>query len=235
MNWDTVIEEGLQRTQRLTSIDYGCDAKRARFEPSGIKLAPATSTIPVRILKPHGSANWLYCDACRQVFWFPATMTLRIAAQLFRRTDWDVVQNFTKKRYPYWHRKYNCPACGASALGTRFATFSFRKALDFPMHESSWRSAEHLLQAARTWVFIGYSLPAADYEFKHLLKRVQLSRREEPAIVVITGGRRANETVLNYQKFFGPQIKANNVSFKDGLRNDAIKRLRSLGALTRSK
>jgi hypothetical protein len=44
------------------------------------------------------------------------------------------------------------------------------------MFERSWLSAERLLRQAKKWVFIGYSLPAADYEFKHLLKRVQLSR-----------------------------------------------------------
>ena len=113
---------------------------------------------------------------------------------------------------------YKCPKCLASALGTRFATFSYRKALDFPMHERSWDSAEKLLWDAKTWVFIGYSLPAADYEFKLLLKRVQLSRPTPPDIVLITGGSSANETVLSYKKFFRPR---SGKVFKDGLTSEA--------------
>ncbi|WP_363755744.1 hypothetical protein [Sphingobium sp. LSP13-1-1.1] len=37
-------------------------------------------------------------------------------------------------------------------------------------------------------MFIGYSMPAADFEFKHLLKRVQLTEGDRPDITVITGG-----------------------------------------------
>jgi hypothetical protein len=115
-------------------------------------------------------------------------------------------------------------------LGTRFATFSYRKALDFPMHERSWDSAEHLLRAAKTWIFIGYSLPAADYEFKLLLKRVQLSRSPDPHVVLMTGGgpEAADRTERSYQRFFGPSIAT---VFKDGLDADARRYLRKIGAL----
>jgi hypothetical protein len=75
--------------------------------------------------------------------------------------------------------------CTTVPLTTRIATFSFLKALDFPMFERSWQSAERLLRNADKCVFIGHSLPSADYEFKHLLKRVQLSRGEPPEFVVI--------------------------------------------------
>ena len=48
------------------------------------------------------------------------------------------------------------------------------------MYDQSWQTAERLLREAKNWIFIGYSLPAADYEFKLLLKRVQLSRKAKP-------------------------------------------------------
>jgi hypothetical protein len=176
MNWDAVIEEGLRRGQKILSFDYGCDAKHVKIDKSTRQLLPINSTNPVHILKPHGSANWLYCDACRQVFWISPSMTAWVAGQLFKKSDWKVVEIFTSETYSRVPDTYSCPNCSASALGTRFATFSYRKALDFSMHERTWDATERLLQAAKTWVFIGYSLPAADYEFKLLLKRVQLSR-----------------------------------------------------------
>lgn len=186
MNWDTVIEEGLERTQGISVFDYGCDAEHAEFKNSHIQPVSDFPDQPVQVLKPHGSINWLYCDACRQVFWFPAGgSTDQIAGHLFGASDEKIVAEFTREKYqpPKRRNPYNCLRCDSPALGTRFATFSYRKALEFPMHESSWRSAERLLREAKTWIFIGYSLPAADYEFKHLLKRVQLSRNR-PELVL---------------------------------------------------
>ena len=40
----------------------------------------------------------------------------------------------------------------------------------------TWFDAEDLLREAKNWVFVGYSLPEADYEFKYLLKRIELSK-----------------------------------------------------------
>ena len=228
MNWDTVIEEGLKRTQGISSFDYGCNAKLVKKSSTQLSAVPPEND-QVEILKPHGSANWMYCDACRQVFWLPPCTTQWIADQLFREPDWKIVQKVIHKDYAQPPRPYNCPDCSASALGTRFATFSYRKALDFTMHERSWDSAEQLLRTATTWVFLGYSLPAADYEFKLLLKRVQLSRSTAPHLVLITGGGRvAYNTERSYQKFFGPGISK---IFKNGLDSAAQKHLRKIGAL----
>ena len=109
-------------------------------------------------------------------------------------------------------------------LTTRIATFSFLKALDFPMFERSWVSAERLLRGAEKWIFIGYSLPGADYEFKHLSKRVQLSRKVPPEFVVITGGSDADSeyTYLNYQRFFGRDIRKDENFMREGLSERAV-------------
>jgi hypothetical protein len=166
------------------------------------------------------------------VFWLPPKRTEWIAGQLFKESDWNVVSKFMSQASPRLPKIHSCANCSAIALGTRFATFSYRKALDFPMHERSWDSAERLLQGANTWIFIGYSLPPADYEFKLLLKRVQLSRYKAPDIVLVTGGGpAADHTELSYKKFFGPHITE---VFKDGLDDGAKDHLRGIGALRSS-
>jgi len=236
MNWDTVIEKGLEDTQRISSFDYDCDALSAHFEKQKkeIGLVPIPRHEPVHILKPHGSINWMYCDACREVFWFPLDSPQRIAAQLFGNRDWEVVKEFTGQSYTFPVLNYNCPTCSAQALGTRLATFSYRKALDFPMHEKTWQSAEKLLRAAKAWIFIGYSLPAADYEFKHLLKCVQLTRRERPELVLVTRGNGAESTRKNYQRFFGPALEAGQPGvFTEGLNDASMDYLHTLSILRR--
>lgn len=133
MNWDTVIEEGIERTQRISNFDYGCNAIPARFSGAEIDLMKPSNR-KLLVLKPHGSANWLYCDSCRQLFWFPAAQTLRIANHLFKGSDWKAVFDSIGKQYSNKPKIRTCPKCRSDSLGTRFATFSYRKALDFPMH-----------------------------------------------------------------------------------------------------
>jgi len=111
-------------------------------------------------------------------------------------------------------------------LSTRLATFTYLKALDFPMFQKSWFFAEKLLRRAQRWIFIGYSLPSADYEFKYLLKRVQLSRKKEPEIIVITKSSSSGDdsTYTNYQRFFGRIVIKSNY-FADGVSSEAIRSL----------
>ena len=128
----------------------------------------------MRIIKIHGSTNWLYCDNCRRVYWFSPTGARRLAAQLLHPDEWCGIYGHDRPE-----QCWTCRSCPGVPLSTRLATFSYVKALDFPMFQRSWLSAERLLRDARKWVFIGCSLPAADYEFKYLLKRVQLARNSK--------------------------------------------------------
>lgn len=91
--------------------------------------------------------NWLYCDACRKTFWIPPGATDKVAQTLFRAQDWVALPKPKTARLPAV-RSPACLHCGTASLGTRFATFSYRKALDFPMHSASWRTAEQYLKGA---------------------------------------------------------------------------------------
>ncbi len=223
MNWDTVIERRLIGLKKARHFDYRCGAVAARFPRTGVivgKRSFSADAISVPIVKMHGSVNWLYCDNCRQLYWFPTKDALSVATQLITRNEATEMKLVPVSDYARWR----CLNCTAVPLTTRIATFSFLKALDFPMFEKSWISAEKLLRQADKWVFIGYSLPAADYEFKHLLKRVQLSRTVPPQFVVISGGppETTDYVYANYQKFFGRGIKQLENFFPDGLSPRAI-------------
>ncbi|MDE8654554.1 hypothetical protein [Novosphingobium album (ex Liu et al. 2023)] len=228
MNWDTVFEQGLARTQSVRNIDYGCSARPHTFERGKLKRR-VTSGDAARILKPHGSVNWLYCDACRETVWVPPSESLKVASTLFRTRDW---QTLLGGKVPSSVETLSppCPNCEANALGTRFATFSYRKALDFPMHAASWRTAEIYLKKSVDWVFFGYSMPSADFEFKHLLKRVQLTESERPRITVITGGTDADATVERFYRFFG-RVPKERWDFRDGLTSEVIQHLRDIEVL----
>lgn len=228
MNWDTVFERGVARAQKIRRIDYGCGATAVSFKKKALVVRSLRGDT-LHILKPHGSVNWLYCDACRETFWVPPGDTERVAQSLFRESDWSAVLGRTKVKVPQT-RSPACPHCEANSLGTRFATFSYRKALDFPMHAGSWRTAEQYLKGSADWVFIGYSMPAADFEFKHLLKRVQLTEGERPDITVVTGGSAADATVERFTKFFG-DVPGKRFFFTKGLDAKALQHLEKIKVL----
>lgn len=223
INWDTVIERRLQLGRKVDIFDYRCGAIAADFGNDGNvisrrELVRHSKYVPV--IKIHGSVNWLYCDNCRRLYWFRPDDAIRVALQLITPEEAETLKLKKVEDCARWR----CLNCRTVPLTTRIATFSFLKALDFPMFEKSWMAAERLLQNADKWVFIGYSLPAADYEFKYLLKRVQLARVEPPKFVVITGGSRrdCNSTYANYQRFFGRDIKRDENFFPTGLSKRAI-------------
>jgi hypothetical protein len=224
MNWDTVIERRLAKRRGLDNFDYRCGAVAAQFRRKGFVIAERAlveDSKAMPVVKIHGSVNWLYCDNCRQLYWFPAEDATQVAMQLITPDE----ANKLKLEEVGGCAKWRCLNCTGVPLTTRIATFSYLKALDFPMFERSWLSAEQLLRSADKWIFIGYSLPAADYEFKHLLKRVQLSRKGAPKFVVITGGTETDceNTYMNYQRFFGRDIKRGGNFLSDGLSDRAVK------------
>jgi len=220
LNWDTVAEERMLELHPATTIAYGEGFTPATFPEQGNKIIPKTppaNAPALHVAKIHGSVNWLYCDNCRRVYWFNPRQTVRIADQILSREEW---RHISPKAPGNAKRQWACMHCDNVILSTRIATFSYRKALDFPMFHQSWSHAEASLMGSKRWVFIGYSLPAADFEFKYLLKRIELSRSKPPEILLVTGGDGADATRRNYRRFFGTHL--NKRIFNDGIDQAAI-------------
>jgi len=93
LNWDTVVEEGISKIHGPTDFQYGCGALRASFPEKGMKIAldlnPSSIKIPV--IKMHGSVNWLYCDCCQRLYWFPPEESLKVATQILRAEEWEEI------------------------------------------------------------------------------------------------------------------------------------------------
>ena len=222
LNWDDVLERRLAIARPEIGFNYGPHVTSALFlRNNTCKLVPENDQplATIQIAKMHGAVNWLYCDACRRQLSFPPGQTGSVAVQIMRRKDWEelgVTQDFPASG----SRK--CPFCGV-VLGTRIATFSYRKVLDSPILLKAWFLAEDLLRDAANWVFIGYSLPDADYEFKYLIKRVELSRRKPPRLFVID---KSKVTESRFQRFFGSRLPGEAICL-DGIGPEATRMLRN--------
>lgn len=230
MNWDTVIEATAYELKTICGVDYRCDARQIEVRSDGVTLAKTVRSPALTITKLHGSINWLYCDNCQVLFWCRPEEVARTASLLVSERDWEVLKDLADTEREFAQIPRICAQCGGDSLSTRVATFSFRKALDFPMFRKSWDAAERILSQADTWTFIGYSLPHADFEFKHLLKRIQLARPKRPRIGLVTGGGRAasKATEENYGRLFGTAL---GDVFDDGLEEEAMNHLAKIGVL----
>lgn len=196
LNWDTVIERELIRIgHKEGDFYYGCD--EVQYYGKATKSANHKK---INICKVHGSTNWLYCDNCRLLHVLPVEEEIEIPLQVLKKKDLQSLSKNDKYGALGEYKsseKFKCRRC-ATILGTRMATFSYRKILDSPILAKSWFSAERLLSTAEQWVFIGYSLPAADFEFKYMLKRVEQAAMNKKRIIVVT----MNDADNLYRRFF---------------------------------
>jgi len=167
----------------------------------------------VPVLKLHGSVDRGYCDCCRRVVRFEGIENAVVRLELLLDDrDFDLFDGGAELgRRLRARRSANdtsyavmrkCWDCGAP-LRMRLGTFSYRKELSAHAFNEIWDGARASLQLAEKWIFVGYSLPEADIEIRHLLKSAQLARRSgsEPSIeVVLKCDHQAGE---RYVRFFG--------------------------------
>jgi hypothetical protein len=200
LNWDIVLEKHLRKAFDNIEIDYCCDSHNWNN--------PILSYLPkgIPICKMHGSSNWVYCESCKRLFY-----DLDYKLALYTRAGLEY-RDF--KQFNELFRDLNineilpyiapdpCPVCHYG-VSSHIATFSFRKSFRTHAYPSIWYKAEQLLAKSNRWVFIGYSLPDADFEFKHLLKaaqkRLEDRRKIEIDVVVFN-----DDAVKDkYSRFFG--------------------------------
>ena len=93
-------------------------------------------------------------------------------------------------------------------ISSHIASCSYRKSFRENSYPDIWSVAEDVLSNADKWIFIGYSMPQADYEFKHLLKISEMKfrhkRERKPDIDAVI--LKSNSTRQKYESFFGNSI-----------------------------
>lgn len=190
-NWDIVPEKHLAQVR----YTYGRVVSGAPGEPGSLRL-----------LKLHGSANWGYCDACRCVQPVGPGKGVLHRAVFLRRRDFDLFNEIEAGKQAELREGEHpkCDECLAD-LSARVATFSFAKGLEFIQFQSVWDEALSALRRAKRWIFIGYSLPEADFEIKHLLKTAQLARQDDPRIECVFRGH--DGTKDKFVRFFGGALQ----------------------------
>lgn len=196
-NWDILLDNSLKQIidsefYKKAVVDYCCYISSYWENDESVK--PGLEVLGqggfnVKLLKLHGSLNWLQCPRCLRVY----------------------VDFHNKIAIGQYTDPVNCRHCdkhfGAKDSHRLFSNLimpTFLKNLSNPQYKLIWQNAGIELSEAERIVFIGYSLPQADFEMRQLLSRMV---RPTAKIEVVDYGKRTQsrikETMNRYNVFFG--------------------------------
>ncbi|KGD69322.1 hypothetical protein [Flavobacterium aquatile] len=199
-NWDILLDNSLnqlinnyiQQTQKKAVVDYCChisshDEHNHNIKP-GLEIL-GQGGFNIKLLKLHGSYNWLQCPRCLRVY-------INFNEKL-------VVSQF-KQKVKCRHCHSNFGTHDSHILISNLIMPTFLKDFSNPQYKLIWQNAGVELSEATKIVFIGYSLPQADFEMRQLLSRMI---REDAEIEVVTRGpsnkKSTKELKERYEVFFG--------------------------------
>lgn len=214
-NWDILLDNSLYKTinkDRIPKghkfsgvIDYCCyisslDEKDEKVKPG--LYAIGKGRYNVKLLKLHGSLNWSQCPKCSRLY-----------VKLYQRYSGAYI--FKKHYCRHCEKNYNLNKCVTNRLFTNLITPTFLKNLNNVQNKLVWQNAGIELSEAEKIVFIGYSLPQSDFEFKQLLSRmlrkdaiIEVHLKENDDHVLSTGDIDNTKAGYRYSNFFsGRDIK----------------------------
>jgi hypothetical protein len=173
LNYDIIPDNELARVAHQRGLgalpDYGCDIATATYR-----------SIPKfgRLLKLHGSLNWLYCPNCHRldIGVSPSGRgTVKVLDALYV-DELDLNKNYGCHGNP-------CEECGTYVRPV-LITPTHVKDYRNPHVARVWYEAARALREAERAVFVGYSMPDDDVEVIYLFKR-GLAHLEPANITVV--------------------------------------------------
>ncbi|MBF0463574.1 MAG: hypothetical protein HQK88_04350 [Nitrospirae bacterium] len=202
LNWDTLLELSLNKAltdskDKKCRIDYcAYTHHRDNTEVSHINLK-SLGFYNIKVLKLHGSLNWLYCSNCGRLYVDDGNIGIE-------KIECNYCKSYTEKLYEE----------------PLIITPTMIKELHNLHIKNIWQNAFIEIQEATDIYFIGYSLPYADFEFKYILKKA--IDKKSKITVVLSKNDETNGTNKRYQEFLGNSVKLYNGGFSDWISNNNI-------------
>jgi hypothetical protein len=180
--------------------DYCCDIQTELYKRRPDRFG--------KLLKLHGSLNWLYCPGCQRLEVAVSrsgkdfTKALEeLYSQQETRGD-DLYQRYTCHGSP-------CRECGVFVRPVMI-TPTQKKDYRNPHIATVWYEADRMLRHATSAIFVGYSLPDDDVEVAYLMKR-SLAHLAPQMITVVEYDDpphplRDNPVGQRYRSLFGDEI-----------------------------
>lgn len=213
LNWDTLLEDSIHwciselGLHGRVDVNYGCDSQPLGASPHVPSFAQGTDGFfGLRVLKPHGSVNWLVCPACGRLF-----TGLGSPAEAWAQ----------------YCLPQRCPTCVSAEpsghtplLRPLYVTPTFLKSFENLHLQNVWHRAYLALTEAESVVFVGYSFPEADYHLRTLFRRAIRSNTKVTCVLVPSDAPnratpkklRSMLPVSRYEAFFGSLLVKTSTS-----------------------
>lgn len=146
-NWDTLLEKYLDEN----SMEYGLVLHDNYYIVDGYPRGKGL-TEKLNLIKIHGSINWLRCLSCNTL-----SVTNDAPTILF--------QDGTKEKCN------RCSSENSILFQPEIVTPTMIKSIDSLLYRNLWGASGNELMSAEHIIFVGYSLPLADYDFRYLLQK----------------------------------------------------------------
>ncbi|WP_312173276.1 hypothetical protein [Chryseobacterium sp.] len=209
-NWDILLDNSIYNSIRasneLAVVDYCCYI--SSYDKTDETVKPGLEILGkggfnVKLLKLHGSLNWLQCPRCHRIY---VKFNQKIAMNPF--------SNINGEEPSCKHCNDNFGKFKSHNLNSNLIMPTFLKDLSNPQYKIIWQNAGIELSEAKKIVFIGYSLPQADFEMRQLLSRM-VDKKTEIEVVNWKDDQNPEiyeNLIQNFKQFFGRNIK----DYKDG-------------------
>lgn len=192
LNYDIIIDNRLTEKHHL---DYGVEFINSEDSDNSDRQEPKKA---VKLFKLHGSLNWLYCPTCLNIRLTPRKKT---------------ATKLATERTP-------CPICNGLLKWIIVLPTYFKPLSNYYLRQV-WVNAEKDLRQIKRIYFCGYSFPDADIHIKYLLKRIEISLKNDLEVFIINHQKRkkkhqALQEKKRYQRFFknGRKIHYKEFSFQ---------------------
>lgn len=195
-NWDSLLDNSIHQAvvkgNHDAVVDYCCyissrDESDETIKPGLEKLGQGGFN--VKLLKLHGSLNWLQCPRC-----------MRLYARFLKK---DGVIDYGN-RESCRHCDKNFPEEKENhLLASNLIMPTYIKDLSNPQYKIIWQNAGIEISEADTLVFIGYSLPSADFEMRQLLARMTRTNAKIKVVDYCATDDQKQIVKNHWEKFFG--------------------------------
>jgi hypothetical protein len=186
LNWDSLVEDSIywvlkqvgafRDGKALADIDYCVYTTPLPNSPHTPSTKQRARQIyNIKLLKMHGSSTWLRCP-CSNLVYTGLGMNEPAHDIYVKHRVSPFIQEHLDER------EKDSP----SVLEPFIITPTFTKVFDLPHIQTTWHNAFVELREADEVIFIGYSLPDADYHFRTFLRRAIRSKTKIKVILDAT-------------------------------------------------
>jgi len=195
-NYDTILDNALRETKKITDSGYIIDFNRVFYEKSWQSIDQQKSE--VTLIKLHGSLNWLRCKRCKLNFLKRDVIDIKSRDEMFELLN------------------PKCVRCGTLSIETVIIPPLIGKNYHEFGLDYLWSDTYQMINSKKIdeIIIIGYSLPDADIVSNLLFRKINnsvTSKNPDYKLTIVNPDK-------NSIRHFGNVFSSSNILYHDSMK-----------------